>query len=69
MICRKKKRKKKDIHVRAAKPASVIWRESRLRYLMDVNPDSLFNPLSFTSVKERFILFRFFRPRNKRTII
>lgn len=59
---------KKNIHVSAAKPASVILRESRLRYLMDVNPDSLFNPLSFTSVKERFMLFRFFRPRNKRII-
>lgn len=54
---------KKNVHVRAARPASVIWRESRLRYLMDVNPDSFFKPLSVTSVKDRLILFRFFRPR------
>lgn len=54
--------KNEDIHVRAAKPLSVIWRLSRLRDLSEFRPEIFFKPMSVTNVKERLMLCKFRRP-------
>lgn len=53
-----------DLLVRAERPASVIWRASRLRDLRDVRADNFLKPLSLTPVKDRLILSRFAKPTN-----
>lgn len=51
--------------VRAARPASVICRASRLSDLRDVKVDNFLKPLSVTTVKDRFILSSFVKPARK----
>lgn len=48
--------------VRAASPVSVILWASKLSDLRDESPDSFLNPLSQTSVKDRFILSNLTNP-------
>lgn len=52
----------KYLLVRAASPASVIWRASKLSDLRDVNPDNFLKPLSVINVNERFKFSKFFKP-------
>ena len=50
------------ILVRAAKPVSVIWRLSRLRFFSELKPEIFFKPMSVTNVKERLMLCKLRRP-------
>ena len=51
-----------SILVRAAKPVSVIWRLSRLRFFSELKPEIFFKPMSVTNVKERLMLCKLRRP-------
>ena len=50
------------ILVRAAKPVSVIWRLSRLRFFSELKPEIFFKPMSVINVKERLMLCKLRRP-------
>lgn len=51
-----------NILVRAARPASVIWRTSKLSDLRDDNLDKFLKPPSVITVNERFKLSKFTKP-------
>ena len=54
--------------VRAASPASEIWRTSKLSDLRDESPDNFLNPPSSTAVNDKFKLSRLAKPtENKPT--
>lgn len=55
---------KQVLLVIAVKPTSVIWRTSKLRDLMEVNPDSLLKPPSVTAVNDRLILSKLCKPES-----
>ena len=56
------KTQEKCLLVRAASPASVIWRASKLSDLRDVNPDKFFKLLSVTKVHDRSKFSRLVKP-------
>lgn len=55
----------KVLLVIAANPESVMWRESKLSDLIEVNPDNFLKPPSVTDVNDRFKLSRLDNPESE----